>query len=291
MADCIVKLECSMDEMAPAQQRVARFLLQNAVDIPDTSIDQVAAACDTSKTTVVRLCKMLGYKGYKGFCVALATDLATGAQGRISYAQVQQEDDLHATLMTTAHNAQAAISDTMRVLNEEELTAVVQAMVRAQRVDFYGVGSSGVVALDAQQKFLRVGKYTQTSMDPHAQVVLAASLAPTDVAVLFSYSGETSDMLDTLKAVRRAQALAVSVTRYGNNRLSRAADKALFVASPEGQVRISAMSSRIAMMHWVDLLFAAYTAQSYAQSKPLLDKTLLAGREKRSSQRDRSRKG
>jgi DNA-binding MurR/RpiR family transcriptional regulator len=101
------------------------------------------------------------------------------------------------------------------------------------------------------------------------------------MVVLFSYSGETQEMLDTLKAARHAGATVVSVTRYGPNRLSRAADYALFVASPETQFRIAAMSSRIAMMHLVDLLFSAYTAQAYDVAKPHLDNALLAVREMR----------
>ncbi len=291
MVDCILKMQHYMDEFSPAQRRVAEYLLQNAAEVVGMSIEHVAVSCNTSKASVVRLCKMLGYSGYKGFCIALASGLAAaGAQNRISYAEVHQSDDLRTTLQSVTRYAQDAISDTMRVLDEGVFARVVEAIVGAKRVDFYGMGSSGLVALDAQQKFLRLGKYSQTSLDSHAQLVMACSLEKGDVAVLLSYSGENLDMLDTLKAVRRTDALAVSITRYGASRLSRAADQSLFVVSPEQAVRIGAMSSRIAMLHMVDLLFSAVTAQTFDASKPYLDKTLLAARDKRGAQRDRSKK-
>ncbi len=291
MSDCIIKLQYCLDELAPSQRRVAEYLIDNAAGIIGMPIEQVSAACETSNTTVVRLCKQLGYKGYKGLCNALSADLALGGIERFSYEELHQRDDLRAILQNATAYAQAAIADTMRVLHEEDFARVVQAMIGARRVDFYGIGSSGLVAQDAQLKWLRSGKYAQTSADTHTQIVLAASLEPTDVAVLFSYSGETTDTLDTLLAVRETGAMAVSVTRYGNNRLARAADCPLYVASPEKQVRIGAMSSRMAMMHMVDLLFSAYTAQSFDITKPLLDKTLLAVHEKRDLQRGRSKRG
>lgn len=287
MENCIVKIEQMIDQLAPAENRVAQYLLDHTQEVIGQPIDQVAAACQTSTTTVVRLCKQLGYKGYKALSIALSTDLASGGQNRISYQDISPTDDLHTILQHVSEHNQAAIADTMRVLNEGDVARVVEWMHRAKRVDFYGVGTPALVALDAQLKFQRLCKDTQTSFDPHVQVVTAARLEPGDVAVLFSYSGETADVLDTLEAAKRAGATTVSVTRYGSNTLSRAADIPLYVAASEMLVRSAAMTSRIAMMHVVDLLFSAVAAIGYEQYKPALDKTHLEGKAKRRSQKER----
>lgn len=105
----------------------------------------------------------------------------------------------------------------------------------------------------------------------------------------FPNSGETEDMLDTLAVAKRGGAVTISVTRYGVNRLSRGADIPLYVASSEMLVRSAAMTSRIAMMHVVDILYSAVAAQGYDRYKPFLDKTHLAGREKRRNQHERRR--
>lgn len=287
MEDCIVKINQILDQLAPAENRVAHYMLENSHEVIGQTIDQVATACQTSKTTVVRLCKQLGYKGYKAFCIALSTDLASGGQNRISYQDVSPTDDLHTICQHVSRHNQAAIADTMRVLKEEDLTRVVEAVHQASRVDFYGVGSSGLVALDAQQKFQRLGKETQTTLDPHVQVVTAARLSPGDVAVLFSYSGETTDIIDTLESVKRAGATAVAVTRFGGNRLSRCADISLCVASSEMLVRSAAAASRTAMLHIVDLIFFGVATMGYDTYKPYLDRTHLEGRAKRRAQKER----
>ncbi|MCL1796621.1 MAG: MurR/RpiR family transcriptional regulator [Clostridia bacterium] len=289
MSDCLMRLRYAADELAAAQRRVAEYLSDNAERIIGMPIEQVAAACQTSKATVVRLCKQLGYPGYKGLCNALSADLALGGPERISYSEIGREQDMRTVMQNVTAYAISAVTETTRVQEEEVFRQAVQTLIGAPRVDFFGIGSSGLVAMDAQHKMLRAGKYSQTSADSHTQVVMAASLRPGDAAVLFSYTGETQETLDALKAARRAGAATLSVTRYGGNRLSRAADIALFVAAPEKQVRIAAMSSRIAMMHLVDLLFSAYTAMAYDTAKPYLDKTLLAVLDRRGT-RERSLK-
>lgn len=287
MEDCIIKIRQLTDQLSPAEKRVAQYLMHNTADILSMSIGEVATACETSSTTVVRLCKRLEYKGYKEFCMALSTDLANGGHSRIHYEDVSPGDDLDTIVQNvTTHNLRA-ISDTLHLLNMDALSQVTDAMVHANRVDFYGVGASGLVALDAQQKFLRLGKMSQSAFDSHVQVVLAATLQKTDVAMLFSYSGETTDVLDTLREVKKSGATTVSVTRYGNTPLSKAADIPLFVASSETLVRSAAMSSRIAMMHIVDLIFTAVATKAYDEYKPALDKTHVAGKEKRAAQRSR----
>ena len=285
MGDCIVRLNQLIDQLSPAEARVARYLLDHCQEAIGQPIETVSEACQTSKTTVVRLCKQLGFKGYK----ALSMELASGGENRISYQDINPGDNIHTIIERVSQHTQAAIADTVRVLGEEDVLRAVDALDKAKRVDFYGAGTSALVALDAQQKFQRLCRDTQTSTDPHVQVVIASRLERGDAAVFFSYSGETEDMLDTLAVAKRGGAVTISVTRYGVNRLSRGADIPLYVASSEMLVRSAAMTSRIAMMHVVDILYSAVAAQGYDRYKPFLDKTHLAGREKRRNQHERRR--
>lgn len=284
MDDCISRLNQMADVLAPAEARVARYILDNAYSVIGQKIDMISGACQTSKTTVVRLCKQLGYRGYKDFTVAMSACLARGETHRISYQDIAPGDDLHTVCEQVSNHNRAVISDTMQVLSEEELARAVNAIDRAARVDCYGVGTSALVALDAQQKFQRLCKDTQANADPHVQVVLASRLQPGDVAIFFSYSGETQDVLDTLFEARKTGATLVGVMRCGHSRLSRQVDIPLYVAATETLIRSAAMTSRIAMMHVVDLIYSAVVAQGYDRYKTYLDRTHIAGRDKRKRQ-------
>ncbi len=281
MDNCLVRLTQMKDQLPPAQCRAVAFLLDNTHAMSGLTISRMAEACGVSSATLARLCRTLSYKGFKDFSLALSIAAATHPEETLAYADIQPTDDLRTICASVTRHNQAAITDTMSVLNMENMEEVVSLLHQARRVDFYGVGVSALVAMDAQMKFQRLGKETQTSLDPHIQVVTAASLKPGDAAVLFSYTGETGDTLDTLKAIRRSGATAVSVTRMGQNRLSSLADLALYVATSETLVRSAAMSSRMSMMHLVDIIFSAVVARSYEQYKPCLDRTHREGKIKR----------
>jgi DNA-binding MurR/RpiR family transcriptional regulator len=278
MTDCILKLKELMDTFSPAEQRVAAYFLSHHTQLTVTPIQEVGKACHTSQTTVVRLCKLAGYKGYKDFLLALAANLAIRKEPLqpLSYTDVQAGSNLAHIMEEMTKRNIGGIESTMQVLDYHELEKAVQAIHHARRVDFYGMGMSGLVALDAQNKFLRINKISLTTLDPHVQVVSASSLQKGDAAVFFSYSGETSDTLDTLKVARQGGATAISVTKYAPNTLSERCDTRLHVACSEGTVRTGATSSRIAMLHIVDLLFSAVTSLEYEEAKTVLDRSLAA---------------
>jgi DNA-binding MurR/RpiR family transcriptional regulator len=206
MTDCILTLQELMDTFSPAEQRVAAYFLNNRTQLVGTPIDQVANACHTSKTTVVRLCKLAGFKGFKEFCMALSANLAIKNENPLTYTDVQTGSDLSHIMEDMTRRNIGGIQSTMQVLSYTELSRAVEAIHQARRVDFYGMGISALVAMDAQHKFLRINKISLTTLDPHVQVVSAASLQKGDVAVFFSYSGETSDTLATLQVAKQSGA-------------------------------------------------------------------------------------
>lgn len=284
MDNCLVQLTQLKDRLPPAQRQAVAFLLDNTRSMSGLTISQVAQACGVSNATLVRLCKTLGYKGFKDFSLALSVAAATRPEEPLAYKDIQPTDDLRTIAASVTRHNQAAITDTMAILNEKSMEKTVSLLHKARRVDFYGVGVSALVAMDAQMKFQRLGKESQTSPDPHIQVVTAASLKPGDAGVLFSYTGETADTLDTLKAIRRSGATTISITGLGQNRLSNLSDITLFIASSETLVRSAAMSSRMSMMHLVDIIFSAVAARGYEQYKLSLDRTHREGKIKRRTQ-------
>lgn len=280
--DSMVTLYELMDSFSTSEKRVAKYFLEERAKILTQSIGDVARACSTSKTTVVRLCKLAGFKGYKEFCMALSADLAKKNDNFMVYEDVVQSKDFLTAIQQVTKRNTAGIENTIRMISGESLEKTVELFNQAKRVDFYGQGSSGIVALDAQSKFMRIGKYSFTSLDPHVQVVFASTLKKGDVAVLFSYSGETKDTLETCDVCQSCGASVIAVTKYAPNPLAKKADIHLSIVSSEPDIRTGAMASRIAMLNIVDVLFSAVTALEYQRGKPILDRSLKAAKLKKS---------
>jgi len=277
---CYVKMKNTMESLSPTEQRIASFILEDPNSVIGMPIDMLAGQCGTSKASVVRLCKSLGYKGYKQFCIELAADLAVNSQSKYTYEDIHPGDDLRSIMESVCRNNIKTIEESMAVIDFASIEKAVHVIAKAPRVDFYGLGTSGLVANDAQNKFLRINKVSFSTSDPHLQILSAASLKPGDVAVLISYSGESKDIFDTLDVIRQAGATSVSITRYGPNTLSRKADINLHTSAQESFVRSGAMSSRIGQLNLVDMLYTAVASHEYAHVKEHLDRTLKSSRKK-----------
>lgn len=280
MAGCCLKLKESFDTLAPKEQRVAEFILTYPGEVLGKSIGELARLCSASNASVVRLCQSIGYSGYKELCRELKDELGN-KDNVITYDEIHPGDDIESIAKGVCLSDMKAMEGTLSLIDYVELDRAVDAICKAHRIDFYGVGSSGLVARDASNKFMRIDYLTCSSFDPHEQILMAVSLKKDDVAVIFSYSGETQDSVDIAKQIKTEGALVISVTKYGKNQLNELADIKLFTSSSESMLRSGPMGSRIGQLALVDILYTAVASRLFDKVKPSLDRTRMLAQQKR----------
>lgn len=280
MSGCCLRLKELMDSLSPKEQQIAKFIMDFPSEVVNMSIEELANACDTSISSVVRLCKSADYSGYKELCRILATDLALNQLENTTYSDVRPGDSTESIINSVCGNNIKAIENTKSVLSVENLNQAIEAISKAARVDFYGVGTSGIIALDAHNKFIRIHKLSMSTADPHEQILSATSLAKGDVAVLISYSGDTRDILETADTVKQTDATLISITRYSKNPLSQKADISLFSSFSESLIRSGVMGQRIGQLTVIDILYTAVASNQYGNVKKHLDQTRLVSARK-----------
>lgn len=273
MTGCLVKLREIIGDLKPSEAKVARFILNYTDEIVGMPIGELAQRSNVSKAAVVRLSKTLGFNGYRDFAIEIAGDMASLKVVENEYTDIQPGDKLDTIIKNVCLNNKKAIEDTQQILDSAEVKNAVNAIHKARQIVFFGVGASGIVALDAATKFLRIGKFCQSYTDPHLQVTAAANMAQGDVAVAVSYSGETRDIIDSAKVAKQSGALIIAVTKYGRSALSELADIKLFLSSPETSMRSGAMASRIAQLNLIDIVFSGVAGMEYQNIKRRLDRT------------------
>ena len=279
MANCRFKLKEMLNTLTSKEKVLAQFIIEFPSEVVNMSIAELANACDTSISTVVRLCKSAGYNGYKAFSRDLSIDIVQSSSAE-EYGDIRPGSSVEAVMNAVCANDMHAIENTMAVLELGELERAVAAMIAARRVDFYGIGSSGHVAMDAYNKFVRINKLSMSTNDPHQQILNASQLSMGDVAVLISYSGTTKDILETADIVRQTPATLISLTKYSKNPLAKLADICLYSSSADALVRSGAMGSRIGQLTIIDILYTAVASSEYTQVKSQLDRTRLASAKK-----------
>ena len=265
------RIKASLPSLPPAEQRVGKLVLADPRSFANLPVSTLADRAHVSKPTVVRFCRSIGYDGLSDFKLKLAGSVSEGVP--FVHRSVDADDKINDVVVKVIDNAVAAF---LKYRNEASTPAIdraaealVQAHGHGKRVEFYGVGNSGIVAQDAQHKFFRLGLNSIAYSDGHMQVMSATLLGPGDCAVIISNSGRTRDLMDACDIARRKGAATLVITASGSP-LASAGQVHLAADHPEGFDRYSPMVSRLLHLLIIDILATRVALRIGAQLQPQL---------------------
>lgn len=265
------RIKASMPSLAPAEQRVARLVLGDPRSFANLPVSALAERAHVSKPTVVRFCRSMGYDGLSDFKLKLAGSVSEGVP--FIHRSVDPDDKTGDVLVKVIDNAVAAFlkyrNDASTFTIEKAAEALAASCKTGRRIEFYGAGNSGVVALDAQHKFFRLGVNTISYSDGHMQVMSATLLGPGDCVVVISNSGRTRDLMDACDIARRNGATTIVITATGSP-LATAGHIHLAADHPEGYDRYSPMVSRLLHLMIIDVLATTVALRIGGKLQPLL---------------------
>ena len=249
------RIKASLPSLAPAEQRVGKLVLGDPRAFATLPVSELADRAHVSKPTVVRFCRSVGYDGLTDFKRKLAGSVSEGVP--FIHRSVDADDKTGDIMVKVIDNTVAAFlkyrNDASTVAFEKAAIALVQTYRNGKRIEFFGVGNSGVVAQDAQHKFFRLGVNAIAYSDGHMQVMSASLLGPGDCVVVISNSGRTRDLMDACDIARKNGATTIVITATGSP-LASAGHIHLSADHPEGFDNYSPMVSRLLHLLVIDIL-------------------------------------
>ncbi|NYE96416.1 DNA-binding MurR/RpiR family transcriptional regulator [Psychromicrobium silvestre] len=262
---------------SPSMTRVAEAVLTNPRLVLEKTITELAQYCQTSETTVVRFCRGIGLAGYVQLRFELATEIGREAAqfsaGVGHGADLNSGNTLVDTVARIAFAEVMSIEETVGKLDVEALAKVIDAVDQARSILLFGVGASNLGSQDLRRKLLRIGRMALEFTDAHDAISSAALIGPQDVAIGFSYSGNTYETVEFLKLAKASGATTVGITNSGNSKLATIADHVLLTSARETTFRAGAMASRIAQLAMVDFIFTGLAERNYDSSVAALKAT------------------
>ena len=264
--------------LSKKEKEIAKYIIENTSKVIYLSITELSDICKAGDATIIRLAQKLGYRGYQELKLALARSLVSPEIELLE--DVKPEDDLITIIQKIRSRNVKAINDTTEIVDLENLSKAIDLIVNARKVEFYGVGASGITALDAKYKFLRIGILCDAFVDPHLQAMSAACLTEKDVAVGISHSGATKDTVDSLRVAKSSGAKTICITNFSRSPITEVADVVLLTSSPEAPLTSGAIRSKIAQLHVLDLLFTGVAMKIAKKAGEYTEKTAKAVLEK-----------
>lgn len=275
MNGCFYLIKQFLPNLAPSERKIADFLLTQPAQAVELKITQLAKESQTSPAAIIRLANRLGYSGYSELRMNIAKEVFSTevVTKESSISQIKEGDSAINIINGIVNITSSTIHGLTQVLDPNILHQVVDAIVKAKYILLSGIGASGIVATDFQQKLARLGHYALYTLDIDMQVVQACSLTKLDTLIAFSYSGESDKVLKVAKEAKKNNAKVIAITRIGGNSLSRIADYTIQIPNNESVFREGATLSRISQLLVVDIIYAMILTGSHGKATELLKRT------------------
>lgn len=272
MTGGLVMLKEMLPKLPPSEKKIATYILENPQEAISLTVNELGKRSYTSSAAVIRLCKSLDLKGVQDLKLRIAGDLhKRKVEG---FRDIEPFESPISIIEKITNNSIQTIRETAELFSTDELSRAVEVLINARTTHFFGVGASHIIALDAQQKFLRIDKNATAFTDMHIVATIVANAQKDDVIFGISFSGQTHEVAKILELGNQKGAHTISLTKYGSSLVSEQADIRLYTsATMEPTFRSGATSSRIAQLHVIDILFMCLASQHYEETVTHLDQT------------------
>ncbi len=263
------------DQLPPSERKIAEYILEEPEKAIQMTAVGIGEASQTSGAAVIRLCKSLNLGGLQELKLRVAGDL--NRKVTELNRDIEKNENFDSIIQKITQLSMSTLRETEEIINLAELEKAVEKILHAKSIHFFGVGASGIAAVDAQQKFTRINKHSTAYSDVHMATTVIANSDKDDVVVGISFSGETFEVKKVMELAKANGVPTISITSFGKSPVANLADIKLHTSpSKEATFRSGATSSRMAQLHVIDILFMCTASKMYDQAVEYLDTTRVA---------------
>lgn len=254
-AGLLQRLQEKLPALSPTERQIGEYILAQPRRVLRFPSDQLAKEIGVSQGTLSNFCQALGYTGFRAFRLDLAAEVNSPL--KLDYSDIARGDTLQEIANKAISANIEALLTTLKGLNLSEIEKVTEAIGQARRIDLYAIGISAAVAYDAFTRLWGMGLNAAWLPDISHQIASAGFITERDVAIAFSYAGETTETVKALSIAHQNGATTVAITGNPHSSLARYADLKLIVSSrePTAFSRNLRISSRMSMLGIVDIIY------------------------------------
>ncbi len=250
------------------RRAVGEFVLKEKSNLRHMSMNEVAKKTYTSKATLVRFAKTIGYSGWREFITAFMEEVLYEERSR---AEVDpnfpfQEQDSYESIANKIGVLQTeSISDTINVLDINMLNQAVNILINAKTITLFCISPYIYLAEIFRRKMLSIGVIVEIA-NPLEARLSAQVLTESDCAILISYSGnnEILEPISHISALKKRGVKIIGITSVGDNYIRKNVDCVLTMSSRERLYsKISNFATEESVHFLLNVLFSCYFKQNY----------------------------
>ena len=246
--DIVTIIDLHFEELTELEQEIARYFLQVDTIVDDLSSQQVTQKLHVSQAALTRFAKKCGFTGYREFVF----------QYQHQASKPDTHSHKHSPLTKRVLRSYSNLREqTQDLIDEEQLERVAQLIDDAERVYFFGTGSSGLIAREMKLRFMRLGVVCEALTDQDGFAWTTSIMDENCLVLGFSLSGTTQSVLDSLLDAKEMGAKTILFTSAPNKN-SQAYTETVLVANHSQSSYIQRISAQLPMLILIDLIYAYF---------------------------------
>lgn len=250
-----IRLESAQKQMGAVERRVAEYILADPKRIIPKSITEVAEEAGASEATIVRFCRHIGCVGFQDLKISVAQEVVPAID--VMYGGIGAGDSIGTIKEKVFYNSIRSMQDTQSLLEDGQLERAVDMLSAAGQIDIIGMGGSGIIAEDAQHKFMKIGLNANVFKDTHLQMLSVSRMSAGDVVIGISFSGSSRDVIDVMEYAQKHGIGTIGITSQPKSPLTKTSDIRLFSTGHDSALLSDSMVSRMATLAIIDTLYVA----------------------------------
>lgn len=246
--DIATIIDLHFEELTELEQEIARYFLQAETIQDDLSSQQVTQKLHISQAALTRFAKKCGFTGYREFVF----------QYQHQASKPDTHSHKHSPLTKRVLRSYSIMREhTQDLIDEAQLERVAQLIDDAERVYFFGTGSSGLIAREMKLRFMRLGVVCEALTDQDGFAWTTSIMDENCLVLGFSLSGTTQSVLDSLLDAKDMGAKTILFTS-SPSKDCQAYTETVLVASHSQSSYIQRISAQLPMLFLTDLIYAYF---------------------------------
>lgn len=226
--------------------QIISYIMKHKNECQTMPIVELAQKTLTSKSSIVRLAKKLGFSGFSEFKYSLKSDSEQLKRNvtQVSFSSMQSED------------SQA----TLKLFNQTDIKPILKEIYSAKRIFCYGTGwGQRDVMSDFRRNFVPLEKFfILLSAQRELQMAAVSTITEDDLLVVLSLSGDIQEVKDEMTMLKLKDVPILSITSLRNNNLAAMATHNLYFQATPINLNGEDIFSFLPLFQVTDSLFRAY---------------------------------
>lgn len=266
------RIEEEIFQNSETKRVIGEFLLTNKEHVGNYSMEEIAKLTFTSKPTLVRFAKTLGFSGWRDFMYAFSHEVVSLRDASLIEVDpnypFEQKDDVYQIIEKIATLQMQTIKDTLSFIDPEELLSAAKLIEKSETIVIYGTSPNSYYGEIFKRKLAGIGKRAIFASLGEAGIV-SQSLSSKDCGVIISYSGNNPEREPTVnvKYLMKNHVPIIGITSAGENYLRKYSSFVLSISSKERLYsKISNYSTEESIMLVLNLLYSSVFSLKYEEN-------------------------